>query len=161
MSDGGLAFIKSFEGFSSHVYWDSGYAFIGYGTMCKSTDYPNGITEAKAEALMREALKPKEEAVNSFLTKYGVSLTQNQYDAVLSLTYNLGDMWMDSDYRLYTYLKNGISNYGAIDVVNAFAVWCHAGGAVNSTLVTNGASGKRRCFYTTIIRAPTPTTTDT
>jgi GH24 family phage-related lysozyme (muramidase) len=129
-SDACVGFIKEFEGFRSQVYWDGGSARIGYGTGCKSTDYPNGISEEKAEDLLRQALGVKEPAINSFLSKYNITLTQNQYDAILSLTYNLGTMWMDSDYTLYSYLKNGIQNYSDIEIVNAIATWCHAGGKV-------------------------------
>lgn len=134
-SEAGITFIKNYEGFRSHVYWDSGSAFIGYGTICRSTDYPNGITQEKADELLREALRVKEDTVNKFLAKYTIQLKQNQFDALMSLTYNLGTAWMSSSNRLYNYLINGIGNYSDIEVANAIATWCHQGKAVNSILV--------------------------
>jgi GH24 family phage-related lysozyme (muramidase) len=127
--------IKSYEGFRSQVYWDSGNAYIGYGTICRSWDYPNGISREKADELMREALAVKEEAINWFLVKNNIQLTQNQFDALLSFTYNIGTSWMSSGTRLYQYLASGIGNYTDIQIVNAIGAWCHQGKAVNSMLV--------------------------
>jgi uncharacterized repeat protein (TIGR02543 family) len=146
-SDSCVDFIKSFEGFRSHIYWDGGAARIGYGTGCKSTDYPNGISEATGEALLRDALKVKETAINSFLAKNSITLAQYQYDAILSLTYNLGTMWMDSDYSLYSYLKSGVGNYSDIEIVNAIGTWCHAGGKVLNQLVTRRLREAKMFLY--------------
>jgi uncharacterized repeat protein (TIGR02543 family) len=135
MSENGIALIKEYEGFSNHVYWDSGSAFIGYGTICKSTDYPNGISQETGDALLREALRAKESEVNQFLSKNGVKLSQNQFDAVLDLTYNIGTSWMSSSCRLYNQLKNGAASYPDIEIVNAFGIWCHQGKSIVSKLV--------------------------
>jgi uncharacterized repeat protein (TIGR02543 family) len=134
-SEDGIAFLKKYEGFRSHVYWDSGNAFIGYGTICKSTDYPAGISQETGDALLRQALAVKENTVNQFLVKYNIRLTQNQYDAVLDLTYNIGSAWMSPSYRLYNILKNGIINASASDIVNAIGTWCHQGKSVVDKLV--------------------------
>lgn len=134
-SEAAIAMIKDYEGFRSKVYWDSGYAYIGYGTSCKSWEYPDGITREKADALMREVLKVKEDALNNKLNKNNVQLTQNQFDALMSFTYNLGTSWMRAGTRLYSYLINGVDNYSDIQIVNAFGTWCHQGKSVNSMLV--------------------------
>lgn len=127
--------IKDYEGFRSNVYWDQGSAFIGYGTICKSTDYPNGITREKADALLREAVQVKEASINKILTKYNVQLTQQEYDAVLDLTYNIGTAWMSTSSRLYTYLTTGHHDFTDIEIVNAFGTWCHVGENVSNLLV--------------------------
>ncbi len=134
-SEAGIEVIKEYEGFRSNVYWDSGYAYIGYGTICSSWEYPNGISREKADELMREALKVKEDAINKFLDKYSIQLTQNQFDALMSFTYNLGTSWMSSGTRLYNYLINGIEKYTDIQIVNAIGTWCHQGKSVNNMLV--------------------------
>lgn len=134
-SEAAIAMIKDYEGFRSRVYWDSGYAYIGYGTICRSWDYPNGISQEKADALMREALKAKEDVVNAKLSKYNVQLTQNQFDAIMSFTYNIGTSWMSTGTRLFSYLINGIANYTDIQIVNAIGAWCHQGKKVNNMLV--------------------------
>ena len=134
-SEAAITVIKDYEGFQSNVYWDSGYAYIGYGTICRSWDYPNGISREKADALMREALQVKEDAVNKFLGKHNIQMTQNQFDALISFTYNIGTSWMSSGTRLNNYLINGIGNYTDIQIVNAIGTWCHQGKSVNNILV--------------------------
>lgn len=130
-----IAVIKDYEGFRSKVYWDSGRAFIGYGTECKSWEYPNGISREEADARMRNVLKLKEDAINGFLDRHNIQLTQNQFDALVSLTYNLGTAWMISGTRIYNYLVEGIGNYTDIQIVNAIGTWCHQGKSVNNMLV--------------------------
>lgn len=146
-SEAGITFIKNYEGFRSHVYWDSGSAFIGYGTICTSTDYPDGITQEKGDELLREALRVKENTVNNFLLKYNIQLKQNQFDALMSFTYNLGTVWMGSGNRIYNYLKNGIGNYTDIQIVNAIATWCHQGKQVNSMLVERRIDEAKMFLY--------------
>jgi GH24 family phage-related lysozyme (muramidase) len=127
--------IKEYEGFRSTVYWDSGKAFIGYGTICRSTDYPNGITREKAEQLLREAVSLKEASLNKILAKNNIALTQPQYDAVLDLSYNIGTAWMTLDSRIFTYLKAGFKGCSETDIVNAFGTWCHVGREISAKLV--------------------------
>lgn len=93
ISDDGMGLIKQFEGFRSAPYRDSaGVATIGYGT----TRYPSGkrvamsdprISEDYAAQLMRHDLSRFEQAVNDAVM---VPLTQNQFDALVSFTYNVG-----------------------------------------------------------------------
>lgn len=89
----GIEFIASFEGFESKPYRDSaGIPTIGYGF----TYYPNGkkvtmqdkpITKAEALEIMAKVLPNYEKIVNR---KVKVPLTQNQFDALVSHTYNTG-----------------------------------------------------------------------
>lgn len=134
-SDNIVTFIKNYEGFRSTVYWNSGKTFIGYGTSCSPTDYPDGITKEKAEALLREALALKEQSLNKILAQYNVQLTQNQYDAFLDFTFNLGSAWMSSSNRIFVYLTTGLAKYSDIQIVNALATWCHVGTSVSDHLV--------------------------
>ena len=127
-SDEGLALIEEYEGFRDMPYSDeNGYWYIGYGTSCDPADYPDGVTEEEADELLREALASKEEAVNRLLLDYGISVTQYQFDAMVSMTYTLGTQWMNPTYRFCGYLIQGIENYSQVEVVNAIATWCHSG----------------------------------
>jgi GH24 family phage-related lysozyme (muramidase) len=130
-----IAVIKNYEGFRSKVYWESGTAYIGYGTSCNHNEFPNGITREQADIRMRNMLKDMENDINKFLSKYDIQLSQNQFDALMSFTYNLGNIWMNSGCRLYNYLINGIDNYSDIQIVNAIGTWCHQGKSVNNLLV--------------------------
>lgn len=92
-SQAGIDFIKRFEGLALHPYLCSaGKPTIGYG----STFYPDGrkvtaqdksITKDEAEKLLIDTLKPFENKVNRLIT---VPLTQNQFDALVSHTFNTG-----------------------------------------------------------------------
>ena len=130
--------IKEFEDLRLTAYTDiSGKWYIGYGSNCDAGAYPNGISKEKAEELLRKDLTTAEDIVNGMLMQYGISVTQYQFDALVDMTYNLGRQWINPDYRLCSYLINGISRYSDVDVINAIATWCHAGGnLVMENLVT-------------------------
>ena len=87
----GLALIKQFEGFSPTVYvCPAGYPTIGYGHVVKPQEreqFAGGITTEKAEALLRQDVQTAERAV---LRLIAVALTDGQFDALVSFTFNLG-----------------------------------------------------------------------
>lgn len=130
-----LYMIEDFEGYREMPYEDRGAWYIGYGTACDPADYPDGIDQAEAERLLLRELESREEAVNRLLLDYGISVTQNQFDALVSLTYNLGTQWINPTYRLCSYLIRGIDQYTDDEIVNAIATWCHRGTEVADQLV--------------------------
>lgn len=135
VSEDGLSLIKALEGFSSQAYQDSTGWYIGYGTSCSPSDYPAGITEDQAEALLVESLAVYEKAINSFTSQNEISLTQNEIDALASFTYNLGESWMtDSDCRLAAALVSGAASFTDAEIVNFFGVWCHIGTEISPAL---------------------------
>ena len=88
----GVDLICGFEGKRLTAYDDGvGVWTIGFGT----TVYPNDIkvmkgdtcTEAQAKTYMAHDLKKFEATVNKAVT---VQLNQNQFDALVSLAYNIG-----------------------------------------------------------------------
>lgn len=130
-SEEGIDFIKNFEGYRQYPYSDSrGEWYVGYGSKCNPADYAAGISEEEATALLRERLAGKEDDVNSLLLRYSIEVNQQQFDAMVSLTYTLGPQWINPDYRFCSYLINGIENYTEEQVVNAIGTWCHQGNAV-------------------------------
>ncbi len=146
-SDAGVAVIKKFENFSNTRYLVSSQWYIGYGTSCSATDYPEGISEADADKLLRSTLVKYEVSVNSFLTKNSIVLTQNQFDALVSFTYNLGTGWMGYSNRIHDYLINGIKSYSDLQIINAIGTWCHIGDDVNSGLVTRRIAEAKLFLY--------------
>jgi len=142
-----IEFIKRFEGFRSRVYWDSGQSYIGYGTRCNPGDYPNGITEAQAEALLIDAVSAFAARLTGILDSCGITLKQQQFDALASLTYNIGTVWMSDSCRLFTYLKSGFENYSDLEILNAIATWCHAGGKVSQHLVERRIAEAKMFLY--------------
>lgn len=137
LSEKGLALIKYYEGFYPYAYKDYSHYSIGYGSTCGPNDYPNGITEAEASRLLTERMGQYEKYLDKFLDTYSIKLNQNQYDALVSFTYNLGGgVWTrKGDFALRTILINGFSKYSSQQIKDAFGEFIHAGGQVLSGLV--------------------------
>ena len=105
ISDNGINMLKRFEGSvkigGKHVIYDDKTgkpvdsnkelpkgATIGYGHLIKSgEDFRKGITEKQATEILRSDILTAEFAVKDNIT---VPLSQNQYDALVSLAYNIG-----------------------------------------------------------------------
>lgn len=137
MSEECIEFIKSVEGFSAHPYYDYSQYTVGYGTRCPADKYDEymtvGITMEEADAYLREFLVYFEDEVNrKIIDKNGLTLTQSQYDALVSFSFNLGTSWMSSGT-----LKKAIVNGGdAHEITAAFSLYCKAGGKIVPGLVT-------------------------
>ena len=84
----GIDLIKHFEGFSSTVYeCPAGLPTIGYGHLIKKGEVLTSLTEEEAEELLRQDVQVAERAV---LRLINVPLTDGQFDALVSFTFNLG-----------------------------------------------------------------------
>ena len=133
LSQEGFHFIKKYEKFYEtptkvHQTW-----YIGYGSPCGESDYPDGITEEQAEALLQEELKTTIADVNQFISKHQIQLTQHQFDALTSFSFGLGTDWMSPSYRFSSYLIAGVENYDTREVIDSMAVWCHVQGKVDES----------------------------
>lgn len=83
----GMNLIKYFEGLRLKAYKDTGGVWtIGYGHT-KGVKKGMVITEEEAEEFLRQDLLEAEKAVNR-LVPYG--LAQHQFDALVSLVFNIG-----------------------------------------------------------------------
>lgn len=88
ISQKGVDLIKSFEGLKLKSYkCPAGVWTIGYGTT-KGVTPGMEITQKQAEELLRRDLRYFELWVDKLID---VPLTQGQYDALVSFTYNLGE----------------------------------------------------------------------
>ena len=87
----GLNLIKTFEGFEPEIYLDAaGLPTIGYGHLIRKGEhkmFENGISESAAGALLAKDVQLAEQAV---LRLIRVPLTDGQFDALVSFTFNLG-----------------------------------------------------------------------
>lgn len=92
ISSRGIELIKQFEGFRGESYPDSNNSWsIGYGhngelNGCEITQGMS-ITETEATVLLLKDLEHVEKILNNNIL---VSLTQNQFDALCSLVFNIG-----------------------------------------------------------------------
>ena len=86
-SQRGIDLIKEFEGYSERVYMCAGGKYtIGYGHT-RGVEVGDTCTQEQAEKYLREDVREAEETVEVLIT---VPLTQNQFDALVSLVYNIG-----------------------------------------------------------------------
>jgi lysozyme len=84
-SDSGIDFIKKHEGLRLTAYDDgTGKQTIGYG---HTKDVPKSITKEEAEEKLVQDIESHEQAVKEAVK---VPLTQEQFDALTSFTFNLG-----------------------------------------------------------------------
>lgn len=134
----GIALIKKYEGFKSKPYLcPAKVPTIGYG----ATYYPNGtkvkltdpaITEAYASNLLEVMLRPYERAVDSYCRD---DINQNQFDALVSFAYNLGNSALKGS----TLLKKVNKNPNDPAIAKEFAKWVNANGKKLSGLVKRRA----------------------
>jgi len=124
ISSNGLNLIKSFEGFSSTPYPDGrGLLTVGYGhKLLPGESFSNGITSDDALNLLDTDLAPVMDTVNSLVK---IDLSQNEFDALLCLTYNIGC----GAFRNSSLLK--LLNAGDFDGASKqILLWDHSNGEV-------------------------------
>jgi lysozyme len=142
MSQNGLELLTQWEGCELKVYNDSaGLPTIGVGHLLTRSEltsgkitiggvpvkYAAGITQQQAEQLLAQDLDPAEAAVNGGVK---VTLSQNQFDALTSFTFNVG-VGAFSSSTLLRLLNQG--QYA--QVPEQLMRWTRAGGRVVQGLV--------------------------
>ena len=126
-SNKGIDFIKSFETLQTKAYKavpTEKYYTIGYGHYGPDVEPDAEITETEAERMLSEDLSDFEGCVNRSLA--GWPLKQCQFDALVSLSYNVGVNAFQGS-TLLKLIKQGASEYV---IRNEFGRWCHSGGRV-------------------------------
>lgn len=129
----GIDLIKRFEGFSSTVYiCPAGYPTIGYGHLVRDHEKFEEISQEEAEALLRIDVESAERAV---LRLIKVPLTDGQFDALVSFTYNLGSGALQS-----STLRRKVNRQAHSEVPAQLVRWVWAGGRK-----LNGLIKRREC----------------
>jgi len=140
LSEKGLRLIAAFEGCKLRMYNDPvGYCTIGYGHLIHKgkvgtapkaeAPYAAGLTQEQAIELLRKDAAVQEAAVNSCIR---VPLKQNQFDALVSLCFNIGTGGLKAS-SLIRYINSGGNNPN--EITKLFGLWNRAGGAVHPGLV--------------------------
>ena len=139
----GLDLICRFEGFSPIIYMcPAGYPTIGYGhliTEANKERFLDGVGEDEALELLRKDVTVAERAVLRLIT---VPLTQGQFDALVSFTFNLGSGALQR-----STLRRKVNREEHDDVPAEFMKWVWAGGRKLKGLV------KRRKAEASLYRA--------
>lgn len=139
VSPQGVDLICGFEGLELKAYDDGvGVCTIGYGTTIyphgKAVQYGDTCTIEQAKNYMQYDLRRFEQAVTAAVN---VPLNQNQFDALVSLSYNIGI----GAFKNSTLLKLlNASDYHAAS--HQFDVWIKAGGKTVQGLVNRRAVEK-------------------
>lgn len=138
--------IKSYEGCRLTAYklpgednWTIGWGHSG-------SDVYEGMTisEARAEELFNSDIKVFEESVNRWNDQYNLNLSQNQFDALVSITYNFGSHWVEAnsgDWRLANYVQSGFKDASGnrlpdLEIADAFGVLCSSARKILPGLIT-------------------------
>ena len=115
----GRTLIKSFEGLRLRSYRDSAAVWtIGYGHT-KNVRPNQRITQEEAEELLKADLADAEKAVSALRLR----LSQSQFDALVSFTFNLGPGWTRR-----SGLLNKVRAKDWARVPMEMTKWVHAGG---------------------------------
>lgn len=118
--------LKEREGYHQFPYWDNSHWSIGYGTECPDYEYykVNGMTMEEAEAEFRKSLQVFETAVLNYAAKHGLTLSQNQFDALVSFSFNCGSSWMSGG----AFSDAVRSGKGGSEFLYAICLWSTSGG---------------------------------
>lgn len=136
-SQRGLSLIKSFEGLRLQAYQDSvGVWTIGYGAT-RGVKSGMSISKEQAERMLLNDVQRFEAEVQRLIT---APLNQNQWDALMSFTYNLGAGNLESS-TLRRLLNCGDYSGAA----EQFPRWNKAGGKVLAGL-TRRREAERALF---------------
>lgn len=143
-SAAGLALIKRYEGLKLKAYLcPAKVATIGYG----STRYPEGrrvmltdklTNEAEATQLLLSTLNQYEIVVNKNLP----NINQCQFDALVSLCYNIGGASLAKS----TLVRKAKVNANDPSILDEFMRWNKAGGKVLAGLTTRRAEEAKLYF---------------
>ena len=133
ISAAAITVLKQMTTFKDVCYFYSGSEFrTGYGTVCEEEHHfgtdgkplesqeTHTISQANADIALRKALTAYDEKVNSFASANGLSLTQNQHDALVVFSYNAGTDWMVGNGVVKSAIVNKAS---ATELLNAMNQW--------------------------------------
>lgn len=138
--------IKSYEGCRLTAYKLPGEDnwTIGWGHSGPDVSEGMTISETRAEELFNSDIKVFENSVNSWNDQYGLNLNQNQFDALVSITYNFGAYWVEAnsgDWRLANYVQSGFKDASGnrlpdLEIADAFGVLCSSARKILPGLIT-------------------------
>ena len=138
----GITLLKSIEELATTPYddqtgrdittWVKG-ATIGYGHLISNAEwikYKNGITEAQAQSLFQSDMSPY---ISTVKTEVSTMITQNEFDAMVLLTFNIGQQaFIDSS--VLKLVNNPAANTPFTNLESAWKAWNKSQGVVSRGL---------------------------
>lgn len=145
LSSFGLKLIKAYEGFrSAETTLVSGQRVIGYGHRYMLDEEPL-ISREKAEKILKADLEPYQDLVNESIF---APLTQSQYDALVSLAFNIGPRAF-----LASNVLQGMNNGRPLEAAAGFDEWCRSN--INGKTYVVDALVRRRTAEKALFLRPT------
>jgi len=139
----GINLLKSIEELATTPYddqtgkninaWVEG-ATIGYGHLVAKPDwskYKNGLTEAEAHLLFRADISP---FVNTIKNKVKVSVTQNEFDAMVILAFNIGQAGFFNS-SVLKMVNDPLATTPYTTLENAWKAWDKSQGKISRGLI--------------------------
>lgn len=137
-SSAGIDKIKQYEGLRLTRYLDSaGLPTIGYGHLIVAGENFTTITESFASMLLIKDLESAEAKVKKYV---GTPINQNQFDALVSLVFNIGTAAFKNADGSKTQLMKAIDAGDWRLAATKMQLFNRAGGVVNVGLQTRRAS---------------------
>lgn len=149
ISNSGLELIKEFEAYKEHAYLDSaGVWTVGYGTTIidgRKVRRGDILIKSEAEIYLTKDVQSAEDSVAKLVK---VPLNQNQYDALVSFVYNIGE----PNFEISTLLRK-LNEMNYTGTSTEFLRWVfvtdpETGAFKRSQGLANRRSAERRLFLT-------------
>ena len=128
VTDSLINFIKSWEGFSATPYYDEvGVLTLGYGMTGEEIQGISAVTEEQATEMLKDWINNKyAPVIKSDLDSKGITLPQNEFDALVSFAYNCGIDGLINQSTLYKNVVAGVRDSATI--TSNFQAWSNGGG---------------------------------
>lgn len=129
-SENGKALIREFEGLRLTAYKavpTEKYYTIGYGHYGADITKGMTITKERAEELLTKDITPIEQHLNAMM----VNFTQNEFDALVSLIFNIGI----GNFKTSTLRRKIMENRDDDAIHKEFLKWVYSGGVMLPGLV--------------------------
>lgn len=161
IQDSTINFLISVEGFAPRAFWDVKQWSIGYGTGImpdgRKVRAGDTVTREQARQMLYRDAPIRGAVVNKLVAS---NLSQNQFDALVSFVYNVGE----TNFKTSTLLKKVNANPNDLEAIEfQFLQWDNADGKFNQgvlnrrkkeiALYTNGTAEPANFFFIILVIA--------
>ena len=118
VSEDAITILKQLEGYTKSCNGKG--SITGYGTVCTDNNCDGIHNEKEADAALREELEGLDKAINSFVSRNGLSLSQHKHDALVLFSFENGTAWTTGSGDFQTAVKTGVKGS---DFLTAICWW--------------------------------------